>query len=581
MSVHQQGRAVGRHWVVIETGGNQAYVFASNRQATNVGASELIARAGTAWVHDAAQMVRSGPGAPPGVWVDEVVSASGKALLLVDSERTGRRIIRAVTERALHDAPGLDIWGVVDPRPIVCDAEVGQALAQAYRHHAAVRSRRPPVQLRHPTLPFTQPCRYSGGPATALEKEGELTAKFPRSAGIDAAWRARNRGRDRMASELSETAVVQPTRLNNGVNHAGWVAVVHADGNGIGEVFRNLPSAYAGDIFLDRLAAFSSALAAVTAEALRRAVGTQPDLKDWVLPLVLGGDDMTAMMHARVAYPVTVEFLRQFAVLSARNEAITEVVARTGGTVGPGRAGLSACAGIVFVKPQRSFAEAYQIAEALCTSAKQVKTVAPGVGAVDCHVLHDSVGRSIAKVREPLTVTSGNGGQLRLWAGPIVVTESPRLPGREELPWLDDTAAAWVRTRHESRLRDAMHGLRPGRGLLSRTAMHTLRAAMLESAEATQRAREQVLAWVRPDPGADATRRYLDEHLWVADPPGTADPPAVTFSRLVTAIDLLDMEAGTAGSGGAGGATGDAAFDDPAARDAAAGGPAGPLAVPR
>jgi hypothetical protein len=73
------------HWVVIETASNQAFVFASNKQAVNVGASELIFRVGMAWVPEAvANLVEKG-----GARVEKIVLASGKALLIVDTEERG------------------------------------------------------------------------------------------------------------------------------------------------------------------------------------------------------------------------------------------------------------------------------------------------------------------------------------------------------------------------------------------------------------------------------------------------------------------------------------------------------------
>ncbi len=107
---------------VIETASNQAFVFASNKQAVNVGASELIFQVGSTWVPEAVEQLRK----REPVEVEEVVLASGKALLIADTEEHGRSIIRVVTERALREAPGLPVWGVVDPEPLVDDADRGR-----------------------------------------------------------------------------------------------------------------------------------------------------------------------------------------------------------------------------------------------------------------------------------------------------------------------------------------------------------------------------------------------------------------------------------------------------------------------
>src|ERR1700722_20039513 len=43
-----------RHWVLIETSGNQAYIFGTNRLRHVVGASDLIRQVGTVWAPEAA-----------------------------------------------------------------------------------------------------------------------------------------------------------------------------------------------------------------------------------------------------------------------------------------------------------------------------------------------------------------------------------------------------------------------------------------------------------------------------------------------------------------------------------------------
>lgn len=508
------------HWVVIETASNQAFVFASNKQAVNVGASELIFQVGMTWVPEAVAQVEK-----DGARVEEIVLASGKALLIVDTEEHGRAIIRAVTERALHEAPGLQVWGVVDPEPI---ADRGPDLVRAHRLHAACRASRPSSLLRAPTLPYVEPCRYSGVPATAIGREG--TSRYPRGAAVDAAWRRAGVGRSRMATALTaERAVLSADLLDRGVSEAGWIAVVHADGNGVGELFSHLHEVYSGTDYTSRLSAFSAALDEVARQALKDAVDAQTDHSDWLLPIVIGGDDVTVIMDGRVAFDVTEKFLQRFEHHSGQHPAIREVVAAVLAEVAPGEPhpdGMTACAGIAFTKPHHPFSDGYHLAEQLCRSAKAVKNLDRRYSALDFHVLHDSVGRDLGRLRVPL---DAGGSPLRLWSGPIVVS--------------DDDGSPFLRAHHASRLHVAMDD----QPMLGSGAIHQLREALLAGGATVERAviervAKQVCAWAEePDAAGD----YLDAHLWVPEP-GSGE---IGFSRVLDARELLDMARGTVAGG--------------------------------
>ena len=78
--------------------------------------------------------------------------------------------------------------------------------------------------------------------------------------------------------------------------------------------------------------------------------------------MVVGGDDLTVVCHARLALPL----VRAFALAFEEQTAVQPTVnAITGG-------GLTAAAGIAYVKPHHPFSAAYGLAEELTASAKQV-----------------------------------------------------------------------------------------------------------------------------------------------------------------------------------------------------------------
>lgn len=129
---------------LIETSGNQSYIFSTNKLRENVGAPELTYRAGTQWVLEVvvaqgglSLWKASGPAMreavvrdqatieDAGTKIEALVATSGKALQLMRDRETACEIVRAVTLRALEDAPGLDICG---RRPIPCMEKAGGRL---------------------------------------------------------------------------------------------------------------------------------------------------------------------------------------------------------------------------------------------------------------------------------------------------------------------------------------------------------------------------------------------------------------------------------------------------------------------
>ncbi len=156
-------RDVTAHIVLIETSGNQAFIFATNKLRENVGASELTAQVGTQFVREAmqeagAQLPRDfrDPATFPTLSdtnpVEVILAVSGKALLLVHNATTGRQIVRAVTLRALRDAPGLEARGVVSRDFDFETTPLHPLIGEVHRQFEVVRSRFPGPAARFQRL---------------------------------------------------------------------------------------------------------------------------------------------------------------------------------------------------------------------------------------------------------------------------------------------------------------------------------------------------------------------------------------------------------------------------------------------
>lgn len=496
-----------QHLLFIETSGNQSYIYATNKLRENVGASELTYRAGTQWVLAAAGFPEAPTGEPQAYrqWlargpsrdgVEVVLATSGKALLVVDDRQRARQILAVLTTRAAKDAPGLSVGGAIVELPSRRTADVNSAIAAVHQRFNANRDLMPAPAQRFALLPFCQPCATSGWPASALGKEAAdqeesmpfaAPALAKRKSADDWFRRIRQVFRNNDADFFIAASAYQ---LEQEFDELPWLAVVHSDGNGLGQIMMQFDRWLdPGDDYLATLRAFSVELDAATENAFYsacqrlRAVGAakEPGQRDKrrrlpVVPLLLGGDDLTALVHGHHALPFARAFLEAFEAECAEQPTIARIAREA---LGAGR--LSAGAGVAIVKTHFPFHSAYDLAESLLRSAKVVKrTVRSKNGqhphpcsALDFHVLFDAAYSSLETIRQKRrTALDGR----RLWGGPYVVTPLSRLNGT---PGLD-----WASQHHLDALIKRVDALNrrttDDRPQLPRSQMHRLREALAQ-----------------------------------------------------------------------------------------------------
>ena len=169
------------HLVLLETNGNQRFIFSSPRLRDNIGASALLTKL-KRWA--ACELVATGAasawlracGLPDDVqepddsqWVSK---SSGKVIFLVDSEERARDVIGAVTRKALAEAPGMDVSGVFIPLASSVGAQTpiayvtGEDLKKVHAEAARYALRRPPSAARFSQIPFLARAKDSALPAS-------------------------------------------------------------------------------------------------------------------------------------------------------------------------------------------------------------------------------------------------------------------------------------------------------------------------------------------------------------------------------------------------------------------------------
>jgi hypothetical protein len=553
--------------VLIETSGNQNYIFSTNKLKENIGASELTYRAGTSWVLEAVEKVRGASESinEVGTWVEEaidnkisandlrkklldeqewnqpielentkveiIIATSGKALFLTKDENVAKSIIRYVTHKATRYAPGLDICGVIS-KSFDWGNGLSEAVKEIYKKHEEHRTYKTSLHLRFLRLPVFDECATSGLPAS-INKDNFSEKYISHISAVkqNMSEKAFERLGLLLETDQRQIRFVKTIReLNTKFEEElDWLAVIHADGNGLGQIFLEFDQ-YINKIddsdiqndnpdrkYVNKLREFSITLDICTEKAFLEAIdvfmpkgktireiANQQKILIPIIPLILGGDDLTVVCDGKSALEFTQKFLTNFECQTQRDQSvegrkidIISKIASHAFKIERGR--LSACAGIAIIKPHFPFSVAYDLAESLMQSAKEVKKIVKvqetekdnsvkdakpyPCSALDFQVLYDSSAVDLKHIRDKLTLEGGNS---KLFARPYVVTSEQNLQGAKY------TGRHWVKVHKWESLIKRVKALRKkdendnGKLNLPNSQIHGLREALFLGREAAE-----------------------------------------------------------------------------------------------
>ncbi len=271
---------------------------------------------------------------------------------------------------------------------------------------------RPPAQFPE-TPPLARRAPRTGRPAILNDRLPENAREWSDMATVRKR-RARNGQRQpfKLASGLTDRFLPEAQRAhyewprnlepNQGPQDAddrnfpflpdnAYVAVIHADGNGLGQALMALRTAVVGkpESYQRIFRKFSECIEQATIAAAQaatlavlkpkaREIATTPATSHQedaikvmpARPIVLGGDDLTIIVRADLALPFTVAFLKAFEGCS---KVAMEPLCNEIKSLEPG---LTACAGVVFIKASQPFRQANHLAEELCARAKRASDAA-------------------------------------------------------------------------------------------------------------------------------------------------------------------------------------------------------------
>ncbi len=325
--------------------GIQKYIFQTNELKDIVGASELVNQ-----ICDE-DFVRR--------YIDKdkmIVHAAGNIKCIFDNEDACRRAVRDFPKHAMEEAPGITISQAVVKFENDSDYSTKAEELESRLH--AQRNR--PVKSLTTGLMSMERSRTTGLPATTIEyakdKNKEKDAQY-----LDEGTVAKRNAKDggELYRKLTGDNVKcehRPYDTKDLTDRNDWIAVIHADGNGLGEVVAAIHDP-------DKMHEFSDNLDKATVAAAQAAYTTikEEDEKSkgkWkklpIRPVVIGGDDLTVICRGDLAVRFVEKYLDAFE--KETNERIGQK--------------LTACAGIAFIKSSYPFYYGYDLAEALCGEAK-------------------------------------------------------------------------------------------------------------------------------------------------------------------------------------------------------------------
>jgi len=375
---------------------------------------------------------------------------------------------------------------------------------------------------------------------------------------------------------ISELRLDFAEKMDDLEKDAEWLAVIHADGNGLGEIFLNFGE-HAGceradqnRDYLAKFRRFSLALDICTEKAFLQALQKMNarDANVWfkrlILPLVLGGDDMTIVCDGKCALQFTRDFLHCFEDETGKSQRIfedgSELADYDLNEIVPelakealGRPRLSACAGVAIIKPHYPFSAAYDLAEDLIRSAKTVKSLvmnpsskdgersAPWpCSALDFHVLYDSAASELDEIRGRKVKGQVQGklikddGRTRLYARPYVI--SADLAGAVGEDWARNHSWESLTARVEAILQPDKNDKQ--RRALPNSQLHDLRAGLfLGKAVANERYR--LISYRYEDANISVFKEDADGVLFFKDRDSRGDEFDAT--RLLDAMDASNF----------------------------------------
>ena len=330
--------------------GIQDFIFKTNELKHIVGASELVEQICTSAFNKLLEDCEIKTG-------ESVVRAAGNIKFIFDKKEDCKKVVREFPKRVTTMAPGITISQAV----VSMDDDFGKAIDEL-EALLKVQRNKPPHSVLSGLLGIKR-TNNTGLPVVRI-KNGEYMddSTMQKECFQDVKGLCKKSfGEEAISSKSVAYNISEITDKND------WIAIVHADGNGLGKVVQVVGKKK--DVFRD----FSQKLDLATKEAANVAFATISKMFNNktiipIRPIVLSGDDMTVIIRGDLALEYTNAFIEAFE--EKTKEYLGEIL-KEQKVFAENKDNLTACAGIAYIKSSYPFYYGYQLAEELCGHAKK------------------------------------------------------------------------------------------------------------------------------------------------------------------------------------------------------------------
>ena len=353
--------------------GIQDFIFKTKRLKDIVGASEIVEEISTNFTNEFEKNC------------EVIQKAAGNIKLLFNDEKNVKNIVLNFPKKVMQKAYGITISQAV----VKIENELSKDDLDVLEERLKEARNKPNIPLDS-SINIIKISPTTGKSAykviidkVIIDKDDKNKEEF-----LDYATHTKRENKaNRLVSKITDNKDIEfPKELSHISNAKNKIAIIHADGNGLGKLLQNLGKKLNQKDIKNVFSSFSSALDTATKNSAKNAFANiVKDKEPKFRPLILGGDDLSVICSADIALRFTGEFLKEFEKQS-KNE-LKSLVEKY--NLKEFENGLTACAGVAFCNEKYPFHYAITLAEDLCKEAKKEAKKINDTLAPSCLMFHN------------------------------------------------------------------------------------------------------------------------------------------------------------------------------------------------